>query len=136
MILSDNLLGRKLIFFDNKSGKLKKLVNTNLNLVKQVGRVNNVLTTKIRDKNSIDILVLKEKLSLNFNEDVNLESQKERILQKIETINKQITNLNNKLKNKAYVTKAPKEIVKNDKNLIKELTIEDGKLRSIVSSIN
>ena len=81
-------------------------------------------------------MVLKEKLSLNFNEDVNLESQKERILQKIETINKQITNLNNKLKNKAYVTKAPKEIVQNDKNLVKELTIEDGKLRSIVSSIN
>ena len=28
------------------------------------------------------------------------------------------------------------EIVKNDKNLVKELTIEDKKLRSIVSSIN
>ena len=124
------------IFFDDKSGKLKKLVNKNINLIKQVGRVNNVLTTKIRDKNSIDILVLKEKLSLNFNEDVNLGSQKERILQKIETINKQITSLNNKLKNKAYVTNAPKEIVQNDKNLVKELTIEDGKLRSIVSSIN
>jgi valyl-tRNA synthetase len=124
------------IFFDDKSEKLKKLVNKNINLIKQVGRVNNVLTTKIRDKNSIDILVLKEKLSLNFNEDVNLGSQKERILQKIETINKQITSLNNKLKNKAYVTNAPKEIVQNDKNLVKELTIEDGKLRSIVSSIN
>ena len=124
------------IFFDAKSEKLKKLVNKNINLIKQVGRVNNVLTTKIRDKNSIDILVLKEKLSLNFNEDVNLGSQKERILQKIETINKQITSLNNKLKNKAYVTNAPKEIVQKDKNLVKELTIEDGKLRSIVSSIN
>ena len=30
----------------------------------------------------------------------------------------------------------PKEIVQNDKNLVKELTIEDSKLRSIVSSIN
>ena len=39
-------------------------------------------------------------------------------------------------KNKAYVTNAPKEIVQNDKNLVRELTIEDGKLRSIVSSIN
>ena len=100
------------------------------------GKGNKVLATKIRDKNSIDILVLKEKLSLNFNEDVDLGSQKERILQKIETINKQITSLNNKLRNKAYVTNAPKEIVQNDKNLVKELTIEDGKLRSIVSSIN
>ena len=31
---------------------------------------------------------------------------------------------------------APKEIVQNDKNLVEELTIEDEKLRSIVSSIN
>ena len=57
-------------------------------------------------------------------------------MQKIETINKQLFSLNNKLKNKAYVTNAPKEIVQNDKNLVKELTIEDEKLRSIVSSIN
>ena len=48
----------------------------------------------------------------------------------------EITGLYNKLKNKAYVTNAPKEIVQNDKNLLEELTIEDGKLRSIVSSIN
>jgi valyl-tRNA synthetase len=40
------------------------------------------------------------------------------------------------LKNKAYVNNAPKEIVQNDKKLLKQLTIEDGKLRSIVSSIN
>ena len=88
------------------------------------------------DKNSIDILVLKEKLSLGFTEDVDLVSQKERILHKIESINKQIDSLNNKLKNKAYIKNAPKEIVQNDKKLVKELTVEDGKLRSIVSSIN
>ncbi len=124
------------IFFEEKSGKLKKLVNSNINLIQQVGRVNSVLKSKIKNKNTLDILVLKEKLSLSFNEDVNLVSQKERIFQKIDLINKQISVLNNKLKNKAYVTNAPKEIVQNDKNLVKELTIEDKKLRSIVSSIN
>ena len=31
---------------------------------------------------------------------------------------------------------APKEIVQNDKKLLKELNIDDSKLRSIVSSIN
>ncbi len=122
--------------FLEKSGKLKKLINKNLNLVKQVGRINSISKDKIDGKNSIEILVLKEKISLNFNEDVDLVSQKERILQKIENINKQILSLNDKLKNKAYLTNAPREIVQNDKNLVKELTIEDAKLRSIVSSIN
>ncbi len=124
------------LFFYEKNGKFNKLVNSNINLIKQVGRVNDVLKSKINDKNSIDILVLNEKLSLSFSEDINLASQKERILNKIELINKQIAGLNNKLKNKAYVTNAPKEIVQNDKNLLEELTIEDNKLRSIVSSIN
>ena len=55
---------------------------------------------------------------------------------KIESINNQISNLKNKLNNKAFVKNAPKDIVNNDKNLIKELTVEDEKLRSIVSSIN
>ena len=112
------------------------MINENLSLIKQVGRVNGIVENNTNDKNSIDILVLKEKLSLGFTEDVDLVSQKERILHKIESINKQIDSLNNKLKNKAYIKNAPKEIVQNDKKLVKELTVEDGKLRSIVSSIN
>jgi dihydroxyacid dehydratase/phosphogluconate dehydratase len=64
------------------------------------------------------------------------QSVKRENFKKIESINKQISNLNNKLKNKAYVKNAPKEIVQNDKKLTKELTIEEEKLRSIVASIN
>ncbi len=124
------------ISFSEKSSKLEKLINTNLNLIKQVGRINSIFKNRINNKNSVDILVLKEKLTLRFNENIDLASQRERILKKIENINKQIIVLKKKLKNKAYVTNAPKEIVQNDKNLIDELTIEDEKLRSIVSSIN
>ncbi len=124
------------VSFDEKSERLKKLTNSNLNLIKQVGRVNSVLQNNSDNKHSIEILVLNEKISLSFNEDIDLRSQKERLLKKIESINTQILSLNKKLKNKAYVTNAPKEIVQNDKNLVKELTIEDAKLRSIVSSIN
>ena len=122
--------------FSEKSGKLKKLISTNLDLIKQVGRINGIVNFSDEHRNSIDILVLKEKLSLRFNEDVDLASQKERIMQKIQSIKNQLNSLNNKLKNKAYLMNAPKEIVQNDKLLVKELTIEDEKLRSIVSSIN
>ena len=124
------------VSFSEKPGKLKELTNNYFNLIKQVGRINSVIKNKHNNTNSIDILVLKEKLSLGFSEDVNLASQKERILGKIESIKKQIDKLNNKLKNKAYIKNAPKEIVQNDKKLVKELAIEEGKLRSIVSSIN
>ena len=70
---------------------------------------------------------------MEFSEDVDLISQKERISKKIENLNSQINQLNNKLKNKAYLKNAPKEIVQNDKKLVKDLIVEDEKLRSIVS---
>jgi len=122
--------------FVEKPNKIQKLINNHYNLIKQVGRVNNIIEKKNKNKNSIDILVLKEKLSLGFSEEVDLSSQKKRILQKMMSLKKQIDGLNNKLKNKAYITNAPKEIVQNDKKLVKELTVEDEKLRSIVSSID
>ena len=87
-------------------------------------------------KNTIEILVLKEKLGLKFNEKINMMSQKNKIILKKKNIKKQKNMLNNKLKNKAYLDNAPKEIVQNDKDLLKDLTIEDNKLRSIVSSIS
>ena len=124
------------VSFLGNSVKLKKLINNNLELIKQVGRINGIVKTQNNAKNSIDILVFKEKLSLGFNENVDLISQKGRIFQKIENIKKQLNILNNKLQNKAYLKNAPRQIVQNDKKLVKELTVEDKKLRSIVSSIN
>ena len=123
------------LYFSEKNGKLKRLANKHLKLIELTGRVNNIIEDKQSNKNSIDILVLKEKLSLEFNEDVDLVSQKGRILKKIESIENQTNSLNNKLQNKAYIKKAPKEIVQNDKKIVKELAIEERKLRSIVSSI-
>ena len=63
-------------------------------------------------------------------------SQKNRILEKIKKIENKINNLSNKLKNKAYLKNAPKYIVKNDRDLLSDLMIEENKLTSIVSSIS
>ena len=124
------------IIFLEKSKKLKLLISKNINIIKQVGRIDNVLYQKNSNKNMIEIFALKEKLALKFDENVDIVSQKNRILQKIENIEAQINKLIIKLKNIAYLKYAPKEIVQNDKDLLKDLMIEDNKLRSIVSSIN
>ena len=81
-------------------------------------------------------MVLNEKVSLKFSEDIDLISQKKSILHKIANLEKQTNSIKNKLSNKAYLKNAPKDIVENDKKLLEELTIEDEKLRSIVTSIN
>jgi valyl-tRNA synthetase len=124
------------VYFIEKSSKLNILVNNHIVLVKQVGRINNILKKKEINKNTIEILALNEKIILKFNEDIDLISQKKNILQKLANLKNRIDGLKNKLNNKAYLKNAPTNIVQNDKKLLKELTIEDEKLRSIVSSIN
>jgi valyl-tRNA synthetase len=122
------------VYFPEKNSKLKILVKKHSTLFKQVGRIKNILEKK--EINALEILTLNEKVSIKFSEDIDLISQKESILQKLAKLEKQSNGLKNKLNNKAYLKNAPKEIVQNDKKLLKELTIEDEKLRSIVSSIN
>ena len=124
------------VFFFEKSSKLASLLKGNLTLVKQVGRINNISNSKTSNNNTVQILSMNEKISLKFNENIDLFSQKERISLKIDKLYKQMNSLKNKLNNKAYLKNAPKDIVQNDKKLLKELTVEDNKLRSIVSSIN
>ena len=124
------------VFFLEKSSKLKSIIKNNFTFAKQVGRINKILDSKNIDKNSINILSMNEKISLKFNENIDLISQKQKISQKIDILDKQMNIIKNKLNNKAYLKNAPKEIVQNDKRLLKELTVEDNKLRSIVSSIN
>ena len=123
------------IIFSDKSAYLKKLINKNLEIIKQVGRIDNLQDNKNIEKNTIDILILKEKLSLKFSDDIDIISQKNRISEKIKNLGFKIDGLTNKLQNKDFLKKAPKDIVKNDKALLLDLTIEENKLRSIVSSI-
>ena len=124
------------IILSNKSTSIKDLINKNIEIIKQVGRVKDILKHNYEKNNVIEIIVLKEKLSLKFEDDVDISSQKSRILEKIKVLEVKISNLKKKLQNKAYLSNAPKDIVQNDKDNLKDLNIEENKLRSIVSSIN
>jgi len=124
------------IIFSNESKKIKKIIQQNKEIVKQVGRIKKISEDQKNIKNTINILIMNEKISLKFDEEIDIISQKNKISEKIKTLNAKIGNLKNKLLNKAYLTKAPKNIVQNDKVLLRDLSIEENKLRSIVSSIN
>ena len=107
-----------------------------MEIIKQVGRVNNTYFKPDKKKSIIQIIILKEKIGLKFQTSINLSAQKDKLSDKLKDLEKKIVSLNQKLNNKNYVKKAPKDIVTNDKILFKDLKIEQTKLKSIVSSIN
>ena len=124
------------IIFFNETKKIKKSINSNVDIIKQVGRVNNIVTKKAKDKNIIQIIVLNEKIGLEFDTNIDVQSQIKRLLVKQNEIDNKINLLNKKLSNNEYLKKAPKDIVDTDKDLLKDLKIEQIKLKSILSSIN
>ena len=124
-----------IVYFE-ESKKIKKYINNNVEIIKQVGRVNDIILKSSVNNSIIQIIILNEKVGLQFETNIDLNSQKEKLINKLTALEKNINNLNQKLNNKNYVKKAPKNIVANDKVLLKDLKIEQIKLKSIVSSIN
>jgi valyl-tRNA synthetase len=124
------------IVYFQESKKIKKFINNNIEIIKQVGRVESIISKPDMDSSTIQIVILKEKIGLKFKTNIDLNSQKDKLINKLDLLNKNIISLNNKLNNKNYLKKAPKDIVTNDQVLLKDLMIEETKLKSIVSSIN
>ena len=65
-----------------KSKIVRNLILKNTEIIKQMGRINEVSEKSKHDK-SFEILVLKEKLSLKFDENVDILSQKSKLENKI-----------------------------------------------------
>jgi valyl-tRNA synthetase len=123
------------IIYFKESKKIKTIIDNNLDIIKQVGRVDNIIHKMSSITNIIQIVVLNEKIGLKFQTKIDLVSQKSTLIMKQNEIDKKIDVLINKLNNQNYIKKAPKDIVLNDKKLLNNLKIEQTKLKSIVSSI-
>ena len=123
------------IIYFNESKKIKKIIKNNIEIIKQIGRVNNVIEKAESITNIIQIIVLNEKIGLKFETEIDLVSQKSTLVNKKNEIDKKIDGLISKLNNQNYIKKAPKNIVLADKKLLNDLKIEQTKLKSIVSSI-
>ena len=124
------------IIYFKESKKIKRFINNNVEIIKQVGRVNNIILKPDVNNSIIQIIILKEKIGLKFETNIDLYSQNEKLNNKLNELEKKIISINQKLNNKNYLKKAPKDIVANDKGLLKDLMIELTKLKSIVTSIN
>ena len=112
----------------------KNILNKNLSVFKRLGRVSNIFDSKI-NKNGINIIVGVDSVTLYFDKDINLLEQKLKISNKVKDLEKKLTILKKKLKNKSFLKNAPKSIIQKEKNSLLNYSIELKKLNSILNSI-
>ena len=122
------------ISIEELSSIKKRIIHDNLIVFKRLARVTNVFSSK-GDKRSIKIAVGKESISLYFDQNLDLDGQRQKISKQVDVLNKKLVVITNKLKNKSFLKNAPKQIVEKEKNALLEYKFELKKLNSILNSI-
>nr|AIF00464.1 valine--tRNA ligase (VARS, valS) [uncultured marine group II/III euryarchaeote KM3_133_F10] len=112
----------------------KSIIQDNLEVLKRIGRISNVFTSKT-NKNGVNIIIGIEKVTLYFDEGVDLSHQRSKLLVKVKDLDKNINVLTQKIINKSFLKNAPKQIVQKEKNSLHNYKIELKKLNSILNSI-
>tara|TARA_B100000315_G_scaffold60468_1_gene54819 strand:- start:3715 stop:6354 length:2640 start_codon:yes stop_codon:yes gene_type:complete len=110
------------------------IINHNLEVFKRLGRVSEVSHAEL-SKNGIKIIVGGETIILYFDQNLDLEEQKQKILKKVKDLNLQINRINEKMNNKSFLKNAPKQIVDKEKKTLIDYKSELKKLNSILNSI-
>ena len=110
------------------------IINDNLEVFKRIGRVSDISHAEL-NKNGIKIIVRGETIILYFDQNIDLQAQKQKILNKVNDLNQQINGISEKMKNKSFLKNAPKQIVDNEKKALIDYKFELKKLNSILNSI-
>ena len=106
----------------------------NSNLLKRLGRITKITESDI-DKNGVKIIADGETVTLYFDQNLDLNEQKQKISNKIKDLDKKVGTINTKLKNKSFLKNAPKHIIEKENKALKDYKIELKKLNSILNSI-
>ena len=113
--------------------KDSKLISDNIIFLSKLARINKICENI--DKNFISIIVDGRKISIKFEDSVDINKQKLIIDKKISNLMKIIEISKNKLNNVNFIQKAPKDIIDKEKELLKSNSLELNKLKEIVSVI-
>tara|TARA_B100000886_G_scaffold340555_1_gene311201 strand:+ start:760 stop:3402 length:2643 start_codon:yes stop_codon:yes gene_type:complete len=112
--------------------KDSKLISDNIIFLSKLARINKICENI--DKNFISIIVDGRKISIRFEDSVDINKQKLIIDKKISKLMKIIEISQNKLNNSSFIQKAPKDIIDKEKELLKSNSLELDKLKEIINT--
>ena len=116
------------------SSNKASIINDNLEVFKRLGRVSKVSHSDL-NHNGIKIIVGGETITLYFDQNLDLNQQKEKISSKVKQLDQKINAIIFKIKNKSFLKNAPKQIIDKEKKALINYKIELKKLNSILNSI-
>jgi valyl-tRNA synthetase len=115
----------------NINNEQKSFINNNEIILKKLGRINNIVSEDL-DKPAATMVVSGDLFKIYFDKDVDLELIKENLTNKQTRIKEEMKKISQRLDNKSFVDRAPKEIVEQEKTNYNNL---DNDIQKILVTI-
>ena len=122
------------IYLNDTSSKFKKIINDNLDIVKRLGRIEEIDSTQNISQSFIKTILADENIKIQFDNKVDLQAQKILQEKKQQEILNKITICEKKLENQSFVKNAPKNIVDNEREMLSNYKIDLEKINIILRS--
>ncbi|MDC0354224.1 valine--tRNA ligase, partial [Candidatus Pelagibacter sp.] len=119
---------------NNINYKQKKFINNNEIILKKLGRINNILNDDL-DKPAATMVVSGDLFKIYFDKDVDLKLIKENLTSKQNRIQEEMNKISQRLENKSFVDRAPKEIVEQEKTNYNNLKNDIDKILVTIKGI-
>ena len=115
------------ISISNINDNQRKFINDNQIILKKLGRINNILNEDL-NKPSATMVVSGDFFKIYFDKDVDLKLIKENLTSKQSRIQEEMDKISQRLKNKSFIDRAPKDIVEQEKTNYNNLKIDIEKI--------
>ena len=112
----------------------KTFIKSNEIVIKKLGRINNFLT-KDTNKPSASLLILGDLFKIYFDENVDLNLIKENLLKKQNKYQEEMDKISQRLNNKVFAQRAPKDIVQQEKTNYSNLKNDIKKISITIKSL-
>ena len=112
----------------------KNFINSNEIILKKLGRINNILSDDL-DKPAATMVVSGDLFKIYFDKDVDLKLIKENLTSKQNRIQEEMNKISQRLENKSFVDRAPKEIVEQEKTNYNNLKNDIDKISVTIKGI-
>ncbi len=114
----------------------KSFLDRNSLIFKKASRVENYFKKDEKNENILPIYLDGDAVLIKFATEISLKDQIIKVKAKIDLIKNTISATKNKLSNKSFISKAPKDIVDKEKDILKKLVNDLNQLESIISIKN
>ena len=119
---------------NNINDDQKDFINNNEIILKKLGRINNILSDDL-DKPAATMVVSGNLFKIYFDKDVDLKLIKENLTSKQNRIQDEMNKISQRLENKSFVDRAPKEIVEQEKTNYNDLKNDIDKISVTIKGI-